>query len=344
MDGHRDTCCCNHGGRCTCAHKKELNQLDPVPESDSDKETASTPSTKPAPRRRRANTIHSDGVLTFDENGHHKPTHKHTKASQKCGPYQLNRVHSVHSTSSLSNRSVDNLLHKSTEPRKRGSTSSRSSQEQRLSKSETASPQISGASNFQQVNPGLPPLDLSSIEYPPYMAGFDLFNGFTEEPPLLSAGIPTTTSVDWNGYDGLPRYQASSFGTGSAFGGFEFGSEQPGLTSASNSGDVSEVEDFMSANNDEGFRLSTNSSYIGLSQGQAAMLASPDVNHLTFDDFLKNANNKFLPTPPSMEETFAPAGGFSSAEDALWASNYTERSGAIPDSPVEAGASFWDTQ
>ncbi|CCF47110.1 hypothetical protein CH063_15627, partial [Colletotrichum higginsianum] len=99
LDGHRETCCCNHGGRCTCSHKKEP-ALDTVPESDSDKE-AIAPRPKPPIRRRRANTVHSDGMLTFDEHGHHKPAHKHNKASQKCGPYQLNRVNSLNSTSSL---------------------------------------------------------------------------------------------------------------------------------------------------------------------------------------------------------------------------------------------------
>ncbi|KAK3695881.1 hypothetical protein B0T22DRAFT_353952, partial [Podospora appendiculata] len=63
VDGHKDSCCCNHGGRCTCCHKKDLPQL--------------------------------------DTNGHHKPTYKHAKPSQKCGPYQLTRVNSLHSTSNM---------------------------------------------------------------------------------------------------------------------------------------------------------------------------------------------------------------------------------------------------
>ncbi|CRK13586.1 hypothetical protein BN1708_010879 [Verticillium longisporum] len=48
LEGHRETCCCNHGGRCTCSHKKESG-LDTVPEGD----PAKSPDQEvPAPRPR----------------------------------------------------------------------------------------------------------------------------------------------------------------------------------------------------------------------------------------------------------------------------------------------------
>ncbi|KAJ2898574.1 uncharacterized protein MKZ38_003819 [Zalerion maritima] len=342
QEGHRDTCCCNHGGRCTCAHKTEQNQLDTVPEAESDRETSPC-SSKPASRnRRRANTIQADGALTFDENGHHKPIHKGAKASQKCGPYQLNRVHSVHSTSSLSNRSVENLMHKNgADPRKRGPAAGRTAH----SKSETASPQMCNSpSSFAQLNPGLPPLDLSSIDYPSYVQNFENFgNGPTDEPPMFSAGLRSASSIDWSHYDGLPSFGASSFGRGNTLsGGFDFGSDQAALTNTtSNSGDVSEAEDFTSTGNDDGFRLSTNSSFI-MSQAQASMLASPDVNTLTIDDFLKQQqHSKFLPTN-TLDDTF-PNPAYSLAEDALWASNY-DGVAAMPESPVDSGVTYWDHQ
>jgi hypothetical protein len=64
----------------------------------------------PAPNRRcRASTQTSDGSVTFEENGHHKPTYKHTKACQKSSPYQLTRAHSAQSCDSGANCSMEVL-------------------------------------------------------------------------------------------------------------------------------------------------------------------------------------------------------------------------------------------
>ena len=278
-----DSCCCNHGGRCTCPHKKEP-RLDPVPESDSDDHATtvsatascgalgkSTAATKQAaaPKggavrsRRRANTIHSDGSasLTFDESGRRKPTYKHAKASSKCEPYRLKRVSSVHSTSSLPNRSPGGSPaaagYGATDPASGPEAAAR-----RAVKSEATSPLLTPG--FSQISSQLAPLDLSSIEYPRYVpgagsAGFDLFGtgAFADsEGPMFSAGL-TAPHVDWSHYDGLDfgrsggdGFTSSSYSRGThgyaGASGFDLnGSEQAPTITTATSGDVSEVEGFM---------------------------------------------------------------------------------------------------
>lgn len=156
---------------------------------------------------------------------------------------------------------------------------------------------------------------------------------------MFSAGL-RSASVDWSGFDGLPSYGTSSFGQSS--GPFDFGSDQSGLTNSTNSGDVSEAEDI-----NDGFRLSTNSGhFLGLTPSQAQILSSPDVNNLTFDDFLKTTGgNKYL-----MEDTFHPTvaptsqPSYSMTEDAMWATGFAnEGIATMPDSPLEpgVGTDFW---
>ncbi|KAL7962262.1 hypothetical protein V8C34DRAFT_205721 [Trichoderma compactum] len=258
VDGHLETCCCNHGGRCTCAGKKDV-ALDTVPESDSEGEMqqAATLPPRPVPRRRRANTIHSSdiGGLTFDQHGHHKPA-KHNRASQKCGPYQLNRVNSAASAGSLGT-STDNLLYQAQNEGHASLQHSFLAREQRLVKSEATSPLMS-ASTFSQLNGNLPPLDLSGISNYSTYAGstsFDLFSsGLPDgDGPIMSASL--AQSVDWSHLD-LREANGESFTpssysqAGTQFTGqldFGSGSEQlPNLAGTrSTSGDVSEVEDFL---------------------------------------------------------------------------------------------------
>ncbi|KAK3381638.1 hypothetical protein B0H63DRAFT_210865 [Podospora didyma] len=379
VEGHKDSCCCNHGGRCTCSHKKDHPHLDTVPESDSDRDVTAQPkSPKAASRtRRRANTTSSDGGLSFDVNGHHKPTYKHAKVSQKCGPYQLGRVNSMHSTSSLGNRSVDNLLQSagSSDSRSSGSPDDSSncdglSQAQRMVKSEAASPLMTGStSSFAQLNGQLPPLDLSGIKYPPYVPNSaDFFGNYSEhDQPMFSAGL-SAASVDWSHYDGLEfaskaaDFAPSNYSQPQSYGGYDYtGSEQvPTLTTnTSTSGEVSEVEDFLPNSLDEydtnGFRNTTAGSGFSLGNAQASLLDGTDLSSLDFDDyrFIK-AGNKFLPTPSSLagdEPTLLSAaptgfGGFASLEDdqTYWMNDFNGLPN-LTDSPTEANPlSFWDGQ
>ncbi|KAM4062841.1 copper fist DNA binding domain-containing protein [Hirsutella rhossiliensis] len=353
VEGHKETCCCNHGGRCTCCHKKEPS-LDTVPESDSDGETPSLAMpTRPkaAARRRRANTVHSDGVLSFDQNGHHKPTAKHNRAAQKCGPYQLNRVNSATSTSSLGASSESLFYQAGSEGQSLGGRSrAATAHEQRRVKSETASPLMTGSA-FPQLNGALPPLDLSRIEYPASYVGngtFEMFgSGLTSEheAPMYSAGL-SAASVDWSHYDlgeSKGDFAPSSYsqaGAQSFSGLFDFGSGSEQLprlaNTTSTSGDVSEVEDLM-GNGDgdfDGFSAGSNGF---LRQGNLVG-NSTDLSGIDYDSFYqKNSEGTSLPaTTISMVEEDA----------AFWVPNYNEGIATMDESPDPLGTSslgnFWE--
>lgn len=338
VEGHKESCCCNHGGRCSCSHKKEPT-LDTVPESESDQESQHVRH-KAASRRRRADTTHSEPMLSFDEHGHHKPTHKHTKASQKCGPYSLTRGSSMHSLSSssgsLGNRSLDNLHSGKSRSRSRTAVSSPPSDQ---CDSEQASPGLP----LHRLNGQLPPLDLSNIQYPEYTPSFDLFGATSDqEQPLFSAGL-SAVSVDWAQYDGLELNGdafggASSFEQAQSYTGFDpAGSTEPTLTS--NSGDVSETEDFVPAFGDsqiDGFR----SGLLGISQSQAAMLAGGDLGNLEFDQFKGTAAaTKYFAESSPMDDS---AATFSHVEDdGYW--NINNFDDGITQSPDPVASGLWDS-
>jgi hypothetical protein len=189
-------------------------------------------------------------------------------------------------------------------------------QEQRMVKSEHGSPLQSPGSNLDVLNGQLPPLDLSSLpgEYN-FMQHLDGFSAIPDhEQPMFSAGL-SSASIDWSHYDGLDfnndNFAPSNYSQAPSFTGFDFGSlDQPALTTTSTSGEISEVEDFVSLgenssrpillntqygsdyNSDfggdvDGYRLSTASSYISMPQAQ--MLAGNNIDSLDLDAFLKAA-------------------------------------------------------
>ncbi|RYC56610.1 hypothetical protein CHU98_g9608 [Xylaria longipes] len=340
-----------HKGRCTCSIKKE-SSLDPVPESESETESLTV---KPKPtsgggggsssRRRRTNTSKSEPLLSFDENGHHKPTHKHARPSQNCGPYTLHRGATMHGTgtgTSTSTRSVDNLVHYGkTAGRPRINTTSSSDLEARMIKSEQASPLMGGNSSFQQLNGQLPPLDLSNIQYPEYTSTFDLFgnNGLSDhEAPTFSAGL-SAGSVDWTQYDGLElnggdSIASSSFDPMQTYTGFDIaGSVEPTLTS--NSGDVSEAEDFASAFNDtplDGFRSGASGSYLSMPE---SLVTSNDLSNLDFDQFKGTAAaSKFMSLAAPLDDA-----GYIE-EDNYWGIN--SFNDGISHSPDPITTALWD--
>ncbi|CAJ2504700.1 Uu.00g120940.m01.CDS01 [Anthostomella pinea] len=349
LEGHKESCCCNHGGRCSCSHRKEPS-LDTVPESESDLESSYPAKPKPISRRRRANTGHSEPILSFDENGHHKPAHKPTKASQKCGPYTLSRGSSMHSMSSASSSlgipSADGLAQRGkTGARSRTATaSSGSERETRMTESPQASPSMEGDSTFQQLNGQLPPLDLSGIQYPEYSPAFDLFGVLSDhEAPMFSAGL-SAASVDWTQYDGLELkgedFAPSSFGQAQSYKGFDLaGSVEPTLTS--NSGDVSETEDWAPTFGNaqlEGFRSGPASGYLDLSQNQTTMLTSADLGTLDFDQFKGTADaSKYLSNPSVVDEA-SPAFPL---DDTYW--NMSNFNDGITESPDLVASCLWAT-
>ncbi|KAI1434236.1 hypothetical protein GGR50DRAFT_663558 [Xylaria sp. CBS 124048] len=341
LEGHNETCCCNHGGRCTCAAKPEP-LLDPVPETESEGEPLtikSKASSNSSYRRRRANTTKSEPLLSFDENGHHKPTHKHSRPSQNCGPYTLNRGATMHGTGT-GTRSVENLVQygKSTGRSRTASSTPPSDLEVRLNKSEQASPLMS-SSTFQQLNGQLPPLDLSSIQYPEY-ASFDLFGSSAvsdHETPMFSAGL-SAASVDWTQYDGLEvnggdSIASSNFDPLRGFTPFDLASSvEPTLTS--NSGDVSEAEDFPGAFNDplDGYHSAASGSYLSIGDG---LVTGNDLSNPDFDDFKGTAaSSKFMPTTtPTDEIGYVEGNGYWSM------SNFND---GISRSPDPITTALWD--
>jgi hypothetical protein len=242
----------------------------------------------------------------------------------------------------MTNRSVDNLVHYGkTTARSRTATSvSASNLEARLVKSEQASPLMAGTSSFQHLNGQLPPLDLSNIQYPEYQPSFDLFgsSGLSDhEAPMFSAGL-SAVSVDWTQYDGLElngdSLASPSFEPSQAYAGFDLaGSVEPTLTS--NSGDVSEAEDFASAFNDpplDGFRSGASGSYLSMPE---SLVSSNDLSNMDFDQFKGTAAaSKFLSLSTPLED-----GGYVE-EDTYWGmSNFND---GISHSPDPITTAMWD--
>lgn len=264
---------------------------------------------------------------------------KHNRAAQKCNPYQLNRVNSANSASSLG-AGVEGLSF--THGDMRSTPKSAAARERRV-KSETASPLMSGTS-FQLGGANLPPLDLSRIDNAAYVnrGSFDLFgSGLDQDGPMYSAGL-SAASVDWSHYEfsesRAENFAPSSYSQagGRSFNGlFEFGSGSEQLPNLANttstSGDVSEVEDFMPGNEDvDGFGGNS-----FLRQNIMAAGAA-DLTSIDYDSFYKNA------------DTAAMAGsGVSLVEEdpAFWMPNYNDGIATVDENPDPLGAStannFW---
>lgn len=261
-----ESCCCNHGGRCSCSFKKDADSngsditdkasaaakaasAAAISISASSLGTSSSSSPKSPIRRRRANTTRSEGTLTFDEHGRHKPaSHKHAK-TQKTSPYPSSRINSVRSTGVLSHlmaasKSANNEDeaeeddHSSglgesdsgadddggflsmTTPASTTATSAPVSfhpadqSEHRLSRSETTSPLHLGG-NFPQPhqlsdNSQLPPLNMGAVDYISY--NYSTFE--SPDQPLFSAGLKAP-AVDWNQFFGV-NSSANGIGGGNA--------------------------------------------------------------------------------------------------------------------------------
>ncbi|KAK8037869.1 hypothetical protein PG994_014636 [Apiospora phragmitis] len=348
VEGHHDSCCCNHGGRCTCSHKKEP-VLDTVPESESDQECLASKPKSTTVRRRRANTAHSEPVLSFDENGHHKPAHKHNKASQKCGPYSLSRATpctaiSVAAAWRIGRRIISCMAIRRAKPATRISQHSASSSREGA-RSEQVSPSLGGSSTLQQLNGSLPPLDLSGIQYPEYTPAFDLFGGLSDHEPPYSAGL-SAVSVDWGQYDGLElngdSFAPSSFDQAQSFTGFDLAATEPTLTSNSAMSRETKILPLRSAKRRlRGSDRAQQPTYLNMSQNQGSMLTSGDVSNVDLDQFKgAAAANKFLPNLGSLDD--AGAGMASLDEDPYWSmSSFAD---GVTESPGPVRSAFWDTQ
>lgn len=279
-----------------------------MPESDSEHEASSSTSSKISKtvrkRRSRTNTQNAEGILSFDEHGHHKPTYKHVKPHQKVGPYPLNRGHSNRSASSL-----EDLGDEASLPQAR---------EQRLVRSETASPLMTAASSIALSTTSLPPLDTSAAQNWETSQYNTMFADDATDPPMMSAGI-TGPEVTWATYGPVFDYQKttenyapSSFSQATSF--FDHHSTLP-------SGEVSEVEDLNFPTQDdfdEGFnptfsRTNTGSTGLSFHPSQEDLNLNPVIDDATAREFAKMVRKEleaFQQTPavapfiaPDPEET-----------------------------------------
>lgn len=251
------TCCCSHGARCTCSIKKEY--LDPVPEIGMPivPPTRSTSSRKP-----RLLKADSDNSLTVFTNGHHKPVHKHNDSAHKCGlPYKIPIPHSVPGNDAA-RRSTDSLplIRKKEEAHSQLHESiSSAQQEVRRVRSEHGSPEP-GAARFRDSNGDLPPLDLSYASYEAAQGQYpedysqsprsfeNYYSTSNEELPVLSAGMNMPV-VDWSAVDlPLDGAYSAAYSQPPSYASFEQSNVgQQGLNTSS-SGELSEVDDYISHN------------------------------------------------------------------------------------------------
>lgn len=263
--------------------------------------------------------MHSDGPLTFDQHGNLKPIHKHNKAASKSGAYQMGRV-----TSALGTGRPGGIIDSALDPASgagAGAAMQSHSHRQRRVKSEAASPLLAAAPGLSHLStPMLPPLDLSSIQYPNYMhsANLDLFGGqgYPEnDAPMFSAGL-SAASVDWSHIE-LPDRGADSFAPssysqagGQSFSGmFDWGtgSEQaPTLAAtASTSCEASEVGDnFLTGEIDlDGFNVA-DGTYLRSSSNQV-LSGGPDLGSIDYDALIRNSPTKYDPPQPSLDDASA---------------------------------------
>lgn len=133
--------------------------------------------------------------------------------------------------------------------------------------------------------------------------------------------------------NGTDSMASSSFDPMRAFGGFDIASSvEPTLTS--NSGDVSEAEDFASAFNDslDSFRSGAPGSYMGTSDN---LVTSNDPSNFDFDQFKGTAAaSKLMSLPAPLEDA-----GYME-EDAYWGmSNFND---GISHSPDPITTALWE--
>ena len=213
-------------------------------------------------RKPRLLKADSDNALTVFTNGHHKPVHKHNDSAHKCGvPYKIPIPHSVPGNDAA-RRSTDSLplIRQKEEGHAQLHDSITSAQQDvRRVRSEHGSPDRSTA-RLRDSHGDLPPLDPSyggyervPSQYPEDFSqsprGFENYYSTShEELPALSAGM-NMPAVDWSAVDlPLDGQYSSAFSQPPSYASFDHSNVgQQGLTTSS-SGELSEVDDYVSHN------------------------------------------------------------------------------------------------
>lgn len=245
-----------------------------MPESDSDQEASSSTSSKVSrtarKRQSRTSIQNADSILSFDEHGHHKPTYKHVKPHQTVGPYPLHRGQSNRSTSSMEDLGDDVSLPQV--------------MEQRLAKSETASPLTNAVSSVALSTTSLPPLDTSGAQNWGPSQYSAMFADDTTDPPMMSAGL-SGPEVTWPNYfnseETAKDYAPSSFSQATSF--FDHHSTLP-------SGEVSEVEDLgLLTKEDLDFDFDPIGTFSRTNTGSTGFSFHPSQENLVVDAGMSNA-------------------------------------------------------
>ena len=227
-------CCCNHGGRCTCAYLARNGSEDAGPVNG------------PVAKSRLGKKA-SDAALTIFTNGHHKPVHRNHAAHESGMPYRLpsSRASSDNGTSSTARRSVEHL-HLGSSPnfpisQRAHSNAALYDTARRGSKSEQHSPKTS--SLYAPTN-GFGDMRLSSIDFSAPLRSY-------AEPSAQSIGLVNRAagSIDpvsgllespFDPWSAFPSADSGALSTNNPFGSwptsFDLASiGQPALTVASSS-------------------------------------------------------------------------------------------------------------
>lgn len=152
-------------------------------------------------------STNSESFLTVFRDGHHKPAHRHNDMAHKCGlPYTIPRSHTIHATSNVARRSVDQLPSQTTlsgnnNSSQRAEPLTNVTQRQARSTSEHGSPESAPATALEDTITPIPPLELSSL--------VDRFPSASPPHEPSSDGSPGHTSV-LNTVESIPRDQVVS--------------------------------------------------------------------------------------------------------------------------------------
>lgn len=230
-------CCCPHGGKCACALLKTDDDRDGSP-----------PHGKPAVQKPYLESRKSEGCITVFANGHHKPVHRKNHAAHESGmPYKMpvSRTQSDNVVSRPARRSVDNLTLNTLDSNASTSVPStfQGTHHRRMSKSEQASPKLSGVrpANFGNFAT----LDFANMDQ---LQTDATMTSALSDAPAFSMADPTSSIAD-SSFDpwGFPSADFNALPNNNPFEVWPtttdvHGLAQPALTAAS-SGTQSEIDD-----------------------------------------------------------------------------------------------------
>ncbi|KFY31268.1 hypothetical protein V493_01260 [Pseudogymnoascus sp. VKM F-4281 (FW-2241)] len=205
-----DACCCSHGGRCSCASKKEIVQ--PVLESDTDENSISTAS---ADKRLPPHDLTRSSIdhLTPFTNDHQIPLYPETEMALDGGlSFVVPGIGSNYaSQSSLTNPSTDNHSSFSTVgtplsfPHLQGPLAN-SHQESNLAsltnmehRPHQSHPLIMSSSSLESIEGQVPPYNDWGLENPSDSFNYPL--DFDNLASMAEIDQPTSMSIDWSHYD-----------------------------------------------------------------------------------------------------------------------------------------------